>query len=256
MTKRFIKTIEEIEIMRTGCKILAGVMDELEKKVNIGVTGLEVDDLAERLIRKAGCEPAFKGYGAQEGNPFPATICFSLNEEIVHGIPTEKKICDGDVVKIDIGLVYKGYYADMARSFLVGNTSDEAKKLVQTTQKAFYKGLATIKDGSTLIDFASAVQAYAQGQGYKMVKNLVGHGIGRQLHEAPQIPNYVDKNTKNFVFYENMTVALEPMVNVGTEENEIAQDGWTFITSDGSLSAHYENTILVTKNGTEILTQA
>ncbi len=255
MTKQFIKTTEEIEIMRVGCKILAGVMNELEKKVDVGVTGLEVDDLAERLIREAECEPAFKGYGAQEGNPFPATICFSLNEEIVHGIPTERKICNGDVVKIDIGLVHKGYYADMARSFLVGNTSDEAKKLVQTTQKAFYKGLATIKDGSTLIDFASAVQAHAQGQGYKMVKNLVGHGIGKQLHEAPQIPNYVDKNTKNFVFYENMTVALEPMVNIGTEENEIAQDGWTFITSDGSLSAHYENTILVTKNGTEILTQ-
>ncbi len=255
MTKQFIKTTEEIEVMRAGCKILAGVMNELEEKVDIGVTGLEVDDLAERLIREAGCEPAFKGYGAQEGNPFPATICFSLNEEIVHGIPTDRKICDGDVVKIDIGLVYKGYYADMARSFLVGNTSDEAKKLVQTTQKAFYKGLATIKDGSTLIDFASAVQAHAQEQGYKMVKNLVGHGIGKQLHEAPQIPNYVDKNTKNFVFYENMTVALEPMVNIGTEENEIAQDGWTFITSDGSLSAHYENTILVTKKGTEILTQ-
>ncbi len=255
MTKQFIKTIEEIKIMRAGCKILAGVMDKLEKKVDVGVTGLEIDDLAEQLIREAGCKPAFKGYGAEAGIPFPATICFSLNGEIVHGIPTERKICNGDVVKIDIGLVYKGYYADMARSFLVGNTSDEAKKLVQTTQKAFYKGLATIKDGSTLIDFASAVQAYAQGQGYKMVKNLVGHGIGKQLHEAPQIPNYVDKNTKNFVFYENMTVALEPMVNVGTEENEIAQDGWTFITSDGSLSAHYENTVLVTKNGTEILTQ-
>ncbi len=255
MTKQFIKTTEEIEIMRVGCKILAGVMNELEERVDVGVTGLEIDDLAERLIREAECEPAFKGYGAQEGNPFPATICFSLNEEIVHGIPTDRKICDGDVVKIDIGLVYKGYYADMARSFLVGNISDEAKKLVQTTQKAFYKGLATIKDGSTLIDFASAVQTHAQGQGYKMVKNLVGHGIGKQLHEAPQIPNYVDKNTKNFVFYKDMTVALEPMVNIGTEENEIAQDGWTFITSDGSLSAHYENTILVTKNGTEILTQ-
>ena len=255
MTKQFVKTAEEIEIMRVGCKILAGVMSELEKKVDVDVTGLEIDELAERLIREADCEPAFKGYGAEEGNPFPGTVCFSVNEGIVHGIPSERKIEDGDVIKIDIGLIYNGYYADMARSFLIGNVSDEAKELVETTKKAFYKGLATIKDGSTLFDFAGAVQEHAEGRGYFMVKNLVGHGIGKQLHEPPQIPNYVDNNITNFKFYEGMTVALEPMVNIGTSENEIAYDGWTFVTSDGSLSAHYENTILVTKNGTEILTK-
>ena len=255
MTKQFIKTKQEIETIRKGCRILAGVMEKLEKKINIGVTGLEIDELAEKLITGAGCEPAFKGYGAESSNPFPGTVCFSVNEGIVHGIPSEYEIKDGDVVKIDIGLIYNGYFADMARSFLVGNVSDEAKNLVETTRKSFYKGLATIKNGSTLFDFASAVQDYAEGKGYHMVKNLVGHGIGTQLHEAPQIPNYVDRNTKNFTFYEGMTVALEPMVNVGTQENKIADDGWTFVTADGSLSAHWENTILVTKNGTEILTK-
>ncbi len=255
MNTNFIKTTEEIEIMRKGCAILAGVILELEDMIDVGVTGLEIDTLAEKLIRGAGCEPGFKGYGADTGNPFPGTVCFSVNDGIVHGIPTDRVILDGDVVKIDIGLIHKGYYADMARSFLVGNVSDEAVQLVETTRKAFYKGLATIKDGSTLFDFASAVQSYAEGKGYYMVKNLVGHGIGKNLHEAPQIPNYVSKKMNNFTFHAGMTVALEPMVNIGTSENKVSDDGWTFVTSDGSLSAHWENTILVTEKGTEILTQ-
>ena len=193
MNTNLIKTAEEIEIMRKGCAILAGIIAELEDMIDVGVTGLEIDMLAEKLIREAGCEPAFKGYGAAEGNPFPGTVCFSVNDGIVHGIPSDRVILDGDVVKIDIGLIHEGYYADMARSFLVGNVSDEAVRLVETTRKAFYKGLATIKDGSTLFDFANAVQNHAEGKGYHMVKNLVGHGIGKGLHEAPQIPNYVSK---------------------------------------------------------------
>ncbi|MEN8252489.1 MAG: type I methionyl aminopeptidase [Patescibacteria group bacterium] len=255
MTKQLVKTQDEIEIMREGCRILAGVMDEIEKKVDVGVTGNEIDELAEKMIIDAGCEPAFKGYGAEEGNPFPGTVCFSINEGIVHGIPTDYKIKDGDVVKIDIGLKHEGYFADMARSFLVGDVSDDAVKLVETTKKAFNKGLATIKDGSTLQEYAEAVQGYAEGKGYKMVKNLVGHGIGTQLHEVPQIPNYFNKKMKSFTFYAGMTVALEPMVNIGTEETRVADDGWTFETSDGSLSAHWENTVLVTEKGTEILTK-
>ncbi len=255
MNTNFIKTTEEIEIMRKGCAILAGVILELENMIDVGVTGLEIDELAEQLICGAGCEPAFKGYGAESGNPFPGTVCFSVNDGIVHGIPSNRMIVDGDVVKIDIGLIHEGYYADMARSFLVGNVSDEAVQLVETTRKAFYKGLATIKEGSTLFDFASAVQSHAEGKGYYMVKNLVGHGIGKDLHEAPQIPNYVGKKMNNFTFHAGMTVALEPMVNIGTSENKVSDDGWTFVTSDGSLSAHWENTILVTEKGTEILTQ-
>jgi methionyl aminopeptidase len=255
MTEHLVKTTEEIEKMRNGCATLAGVMNKLEKIIDVGVTGLEIDMLAEKLIRDAGCEPAFKDYGAEDGNPFPGTVCFSVNDGIVHGIPTDRKIVDGDVVKIDIGLIYEEYYADMARSFLVGNVSDDAIKLVETTRKAFYKGLSTIKDGSTLREFAMAVQDHAEGKGYFMVKNLVGHGIGKNLHEPPQIPNFVSKKMDDFTFHTGMTVALEPMVNIGTSENKIADDGWTFVTSDGSLSAHWENTILVTDKGSEILTQ-
>ncbi|PID52641.1 MAG: type I methionyl aminopeptidase [Candidatus Moraniibacteriota bacterium] len=254
-TKHFVKTDEEIAIMREGCQILASVMGKLEKKMAVGVTGLEVDQLAESLIREAGCEPAFKGYGAESGDPFPATVCFSVNEGIVHGIPTERVIEDGDMIKIDIGLKHKGMFADMARSFLVGNVPEEAIALVEVTRKAFNKGVATIKNGSTLEEYARAVQEYAEGQGYHMVKNLVGHGIGHDLHEAPQIPNYVSKRMNNFTFKTGMTVAIEPMVNIGTEEVQIADDGWTFETADGSLSAHWENTILVTEKGSEILTK-
>jgi len=255
MIKELIKTTEEIKIMREGCRILAGVMDAIEKKIDVGVTGLEIDELAEKMIIDAGCTPAFKGYGADEGSPFPGTVCFSVNEGIVHGIPSERQIMDGDVIKIDVGLKYKGYFADMARSFPVGNVSNEARELIETTKKAFYKGLATIKDGSTLYEFAEAVQGHAEGKGYYMVKNLVGHGIGTELHASPQIPNYVNKQMDNFTFHAGMTIALEPMVNIGTEETIVASDGWAFETADGSLSAHYENTVLVTEKGTEILTQ-
>jgi methionyl aminopeptidase len=256
MENDIAKTEEDLMIMRKGCSLLAGVMRALGEKIVIGVNGLEIDALAEKMIRDAGCEPAFKGYGGDDGEiPFPATICFSLNEGIVHGIPSERIIRDGDVVKIDIGLRYKGYYADMARTFLVGNVSPQAQKLADVTQKSFFKGIATIKHGSTLVDYAQAVQKYVERNGFSVVKNLVGHGIGKQLHEAPQIPNYVSKKIPNFVFKKGMTVAIEPMVNVGSSETQIASDGWAFETADGSLSAHYENTLLVTAHGVDILTQ-
>ncbi len=251
----FVKTKEEIATMREGCRILASVMEELEKKVAVGVSGDAVDALAEKLIRDAGCKPAFKGYGADSGDPFPATVCFSVNDGIVHGIPSERVIADGDVIKIDIGLLHRGMFADMARSFLVGNVSQEARDLVEVTRKCFNKGLATVKDGSTLREYGQAVQDCAERSGYAVVKNLVGHGIGYALHEAPQIPNYVSKHMHDFTFRAGMTVALEPMVNIGTDETCIAPDGWTFATADGSLSAHWENTILVTDKGSEILTR-
>ena len=249
-----IKNAEEIAIMRQGCQILASVMNAIAQKIAVGVSGLEIDLMAEHMIREAGCQPAFKGYGAEDGDPFPATICFSLNQGIVHGIPSEHVICDGDVVKIDIGLVYRGFYADMARTFLVGKVSNEAKKLEDVTRTSFFKGFATIKNGSTLYDYARAVQRHAESHGFSVVKNLVGHGIGAHLHEAPQIPNYVGKKSQNFTFKTGMTIALEPMVNVGTDQTVVAADGWTYETADGSLSAHYENTVLVTERGAEILT--
>jgi methionyl aminopeptidase len=255
MMQHIKKTKEEVAIMRDAGHILANVMNAIEKKIDVGVSGIEVDTLAEKMIADAGCEPAFKGYGAENGDPFPATICFSLNHEIVHGIPSERVIADGDLVKVDVGLKFNGYYADMARSFLVGHVDDSATELVEVTKKAFNRGVATIKDGSTLRDYAIAVQSYAQEHGYHVVKNLVGHGIGRDLHEVPQIPNYVSDRINNFAFSAGMTIAIEPMINVGTEETRIAADNWTFETADGSLSAHWENTILVTEKGVEILTQ-
>ncbi len=235
--------------------ILAHVMSALEEKMDVGVSGIEVDVLAEKIIRDHGCKPAFKGFDAGAGDPFPATVCFSLNEQIVHAIPSERKIADGDLVKIDIGLIHNGYYADMARTFCMGAVSKEAKHLTETTKKAFFKGLATIKDGSTLHDYAHAVQDYAESEGFHVVYDLVGHGVGKQLHEPPLIPNYVNDHVQNFSFCAGMTVALEPMINIGTAATTIADDGWTYVTGDGSLSAHWENTILVTKNGTEILTK-
>lgn len=249
-----VKNQAEIGIMRMGCGVLGRIMTAIDQKIGVGISGIEIDHMAEKMILEEGCKPAFKGYGAQDGNPFPSTICFSLNHGIVHGIPTTETLKSGDVVKIDIGLIYKGYYADMARTFLVGDVSDEAKKLADVTRTSFYRGFATIKNGSTLREYAQAVQQYAESRGYHMVKNLVGHGIGKHLHEAPQIPNYVGKKMKNFTFQTGMTVALEPMVNCGTDQTVIAADGWTYETADGSLSAHYENTIVVTEKGAEILT--
>lgn len=255
MNDKFIKTEEEIGIMREAGKILATVMHAVEQSATIGISGLEIDSLAEKMIIESGSTPAFKGYGAEDGDPFPSTVCFSVNDGIVHGIPTGEKLKDGDVLKIDVGLKYQGLHADMARTFLIGNTSDEAEKLLETTKKSFNKGLAKIKDGASLHDYAQAVQECAEQAGYGVVKNLVGHGIGKELHEPPQIPNYVANHMQNFIFHEGMTVALEPMINIGTDETKLSDDGWTFVTADGSLSAHWENTILVTRKGVEILTK-
>jgi methionyl aminopeptidase len=241
--------------MRENGRILAGVIQGLEKMVGVGVNGKELDDFAESEIRSQGAVPSFKNYDVGDGNLFPYTICFSLNEEVVHGFATEDKIIqDGDLVKIDIGLKKNGFHADMARTFLVGKVSQKAKKLTEDTRQALNSGLKQIKDGARLFDFSQAVQDYAESQGYSVVKDLVGHGIGRKLHQAPQIPNYVHRHFENFTFQEGMTLALEPMINLGISDVKIADDGWTFITADGKLSAHWENTIVVTKKGFEILT--
>lgn len=250
-----IKTENEIKIMRENGKILAGIVLDLEKMVKAEVSGKELDDFAESQIRLNGGIPSFKNYGAESGDPFPYTICFSLNEEVVHGFPTAEKIIkNGDLVKLDIGLQKNGLHVDMARTFCVGEVSEEKKRIAENVKKSLSAGLKKIKSGAKLSDYASAVQKFAESQGYSVVKDLVGHGIGKKLHESPQIPNYFQKNFHNFTFQEGMTVALEPMINLGTHKVKIAQDGWTFVTSDSKLSAHYENTILVTRDGCEILT--
>lgn len=250
-----IKSDNEIAIMREAGKRLAEVVAILEREVAAGVSGAHLDEIAEREIRARESVPAFKGYDAGGPIPFPGTICFSLNDEVVHGIPTEDKlIADGNLVKIDIGLVYKDMYADMARTFMVGNVDADAKKITEVTRASYNKGIAQIKDGATLRDFATAAQAVAQKEGCGIVKNLVGHGIGYALHEDPQIPNFYIKGMHNFTFKKGMVVAIEPMINLGTSETVLDDDGWTYRSGDGSLSAHWENTLLVTEKGTETLT--
>lgn len=251
-----IKTENEIKIMRENGRILAGIILDLEKMTKAGVTGKELDDFAENQIRSHGAIPSFKNYGAESGDPFLYTICFSLNEEIVHGFPTEDKIIqEGDLVKIDVGLQKNGLHVDMARTFCVGEVNPEKKAIAENVKKTLFAGLQKIKSGAKLSDYAQAAQKYAESKGYSVVKDLVGHGVGKSLHEDPQIPNYFQKNFYNFTFQEGMTVALEPMINQGTFKIKLASDGWTYVTKDGKLSAHYENTVLITKNGYEILTQ-
>lgn len=250
-----IKSEAEIEKMRNAGKALAFVMREISKAVKPGVSTLEIDELAEKLILEQGAIPAFKGYGGKR-NPFPATICASINEGVVHGIPNENAILkEGDVFKIDIGLKLDGFFADMARSFAIGQVSEEAKKLIEITEKSFWKGIKNLKDGATLSEYSKNVQQTAEDAGFSVVKNLVGHGIGKNLHEDPQVPNYFERGFRDFPLKAGMTLALEPMINIGTHETVIGSDGWVFETADGKLSAHYENTVLITKDGVEVLTQ-
>ncbi len=249
-------TNSEVEKMRvSGCK-LAEVMEALLSEVRVGVSTLELDTIAEREIRARGAVPAFLGYGAESGNPFPATICASRNHEIVHGIPRAEVILeDGDIFSVDMGLVFDGYFADMARTVPVGEIGKKAAELISVTKGSFFAGVAQLRTGSGLYDYAGAVQDYAENRGFGVVRDLVSHGIGTQLHAPPQIPNYRDPRFDNFKFVQNATVALEPMITAGDWRVRLGNDGWTYETADGSLSAHYENTVLITKNGIEILTK-
>lgn len=250
-----IKSEKEIEAMREGGKILASVMEELGKKAVAGKNTLEIDTLAEKLIHEAGGTPAFKGYGKESGNPFPATICASINSEVVHGIPSKDRILkEGDIFKIDIGMKYKGMITDMARTFPVGKISIEAQKIMDVTRESLNFGIAKLKAGKTLSDYSAEVQEFVECQGFSVVRDLVGHGVGRELHEDPHIPNYKGKG-EEIILQEGMTLALEPMINAGSFKIKLAADGWTYKTADGKLSAHFEDTVLITKKRAEILTR-
>lgn len=235
---------------------MAQVMVELEKAVRPGITTLELDKLAEELVLKSGGVPAFKGYGRETGNPFPATICASINDEVVHGIPSQDVVLrDGDILKIDIGMKYEDFFSDMARSFGVGNIGEKEKRIIETVKNSLSKGIEKIKNGGKLSEYSKAVQMYVEANGYSVIRNLVGHGIGRKLHEDPQIPNYYNRKMGDLKLEAGMTLALEPMINEGMHETRLGDDGWVFQTKDGKLSAHWENTILITEKGVEILTQ-
>ena len=244
-----IKSQSEIALMREARKILAKVHEELKDAIRPGMSTLDIDKLGEKLIRSYGCIPSFLNY-----NGYPASICVSVNDEVVHGIPHKDHIlCEGDIVSLDAGVIYKGYHADAARTYGVGKISDEAAKLIEVTKQSFFEGIKMAKDGNHLHDISNAIADYCESFGYGVVRDLVGHGIGKNLHEDPQIPNFHQRR-RGIKLQKGMTLAIEPMVNAGTYEVAWLDDDWTVVSDDGSLSAHYENTVLITDGEPEILT--
>ncbi|MGH7757463.1 MAG: type I methionyl aminopeptidase, partial [Vulcanimicrobiaceae bacterium] len=243
-----IKSAREIEIMRRGGKVTAAVLTQLVTAARPGVTTRELDRLAERLIRTAGGEPTFKGY-----NGFPWSICASINEQVVHGMPDQRPMRDGDILSIDIGSTFEGYVTDTAITIPIGQVSEEAQRLMRVTQECLMLGIAQMQLGSRLSDIGHAVQVHAERHGYGVVRDLVGHGVGTKMHEEPQVPNY-GKRGQGIVLRAGLCLAIEPMITAGTHEVETQADGWTVITADGKLAAHFEHTVALTDDGPKILT--
>lgn len=244
-----IKSPREIELMRESCRLLSLVHDELAKMIRPGISTKEIDRVCEEIIRSYGCTPNFLHYQG-----YPASVCVSVNEEVVHGIPKESRIIqEGDIVSLDMGLIYQGYHSDAARTHAVGQISAEAQKLIDVTRQSFYEGIKMARAGMHLYDISNAIDAYVTQYGYGIVRALVGHGIGTRLHEDPQIPNFAQRK-RGPKLRPGMTLAVEPMINMGTADVEWLDDEWTVVSADHSLSAHYENTILITEGDPEILT--
>lgn len=244
-----IKSEREIELMRQAGKILAKVHEELGQAIRPGISTWEINQLGEKLIRQYDCIPNFLNY-----HGYPASVCVSVNEEVVHGIPKKDVILkEGDIVSLDAGLIYKGYHSDAARTHFVGQVSPEVKKLVEETRNSFFEGIKMAKAGNHLYDISNAIDAYISQFGYGIVRDLVGHGIGTELHEDPQIPNF-RQSRRGLKLQPGMTLAIEPMINMGRADVEWLSDDWTVVAEDGLPSAHYENTILITEGEPEILT--
>jgi methionyl aminopeptidase len=245
-----IKSEKEIELMRESGRILANVLEELEKYIRPGLSTLDIDKKCAQLIKGYDCIPSFLNY-----NGFPASICVSINQEVVHGIPNKERILkNGDIVSLDCGVIYQGFHSDAARTVAVGEITKEAEQLIKVTEQSFYEGIKFAKEGHHLHEISEAIQAYVEAFGYSVVRDLVGHGIGRNLHEEPQIPNFKQRR-RGPQLEAGMTLAIEPMVNAGRYDVYWMEDDWTVVTEDGSLSAHYENTVLITKGEPEILTK-
>lgn len=242
-----IKSDREIALMREAGQYLVQTFKEIEKHIKVGVTTKTLDKVAHDFIIKHGCVPSCLGY---EG--YPATACISVNDEVVHGIPSERKLKNGDIVSIDIVLSYKGYHADATRTYIIGNVDEYTSNLVENTKKAFYEGVKMVKDGARVRDISRAIEKFAHQNGLSVVEELVGHGIGAEMHEEPDVPNFDDGN--NTRLKAGMVIAIEPMLNLGSKEVYLENDNWTVKTYDGKPSCHYENTVLVTKDGYEILT--
>jgi len=245
----YIKSDREIELMRTAGKIVAEVLEKLKEVIQPGITTKEIDQLAEEYIRKNKAIPAFLGYGG-----YPASVCTSVNEEVVHGIPGSRVLEDGDIIGVDVGAFYEGYCGDAARTYEVGSCIDIAKRLIKVAEESFFAGLEYAYEGNRLYDISHAIQTHVESNGFSVVRSLVGHGIGKNMHEDPQVPNYGLPH-RGPRLMAGLTLAIEPMINAGKHNVRTLSDGWTVVTSDGSLSAHYENTIVITVNGPEILTR-
>lgn len=244
------KTTAEINIMRNSCQILAEVFEEVAAILKEGISTKEIDKFIYKTIRKKNSVPSFKGYG---NPPFPASSCISINDEVIHGIPNRRVIQNGDIVSIDIGVYKNGYHADRATTFMIGDVSEEARKLVETTEQSFFNGVAAIKAGSHLGNLSYAIQTTVEAKGYSVVRDFTGHGIGSKLHERPSVPHYGKRGT-GVILPLYTTIAVEPMINAGTHKVFIGDDDWTVFTDDGKLSSHYEHTIVVLEDGVEILT--
>ena len=244
-----LKSKSEIKLMEEAGKIVAGAHEAVRKAIAPGITTEELDRIAEDYIRSRGATPAFKGYMG-----YPASICASINEQVVHGIPGPVALKEGDIVSVDIGAFFNGYCGDAAKTHPVGKVSPDALRLIETAKEAFFSGLEFAREGYRLSDISHAIQVYVEGHGYSVVKALVGHGIGQAMHEEPQIPNYGPPG-RGPRLREGMTLAIEPMINAGAHEVATLHDGWTVVTRDGSLSAHYEHTIVITQGQPLILTQ-
>ena len=246
-----LKTGRELKIMREACRISAGALKLVGSAVEPGVTTAELDRLAEDYIRSEGAVPNFKNY-----NGYPATACISINNEVIHGIPSKsRKIVAGDIVSVDLGAMFEGYHGDNAATFACGDITSEAKRLMDATRESLYEGINAARAGGRIGDISSAVQQYVEARGFSVVRQFVGHGIGTKLHEAPEVPNFGTAG-RGVRLLPGMTLAIEPMVNIGKPDVKVLSDGWTVLTSDGSLSAHFEHTIVITPDGPQIMTIA
>ena len=249
----FIKSAREIAIMKQANVIVAEILEELKETARAGVSTLELDALAEELTYKKKAKPAFKGY-AVAGRVYPHSLCTSVNEEVVHGMPSKRVLKDGDIIGLDFGVIFEGFYGDAAVTVAIGQITDEARRLMDVTRDSLYHGIDQLREGKRLGDLSSAIQTMVEGAGFSVVREFVGHGIGKKLHEEPPVPNYGEAG-RGVRLMQGMVLAIEPMVNAGAPEVVLKEDGWTAVTRDRSLAAHFEHSVAITKEGPEILSR-
>jgi len=252
MSGIIIKSAHDIELMRQAGRVTAGARSVARQAIAAGMTTKQIDRAVNEFILKSGAVPTFKGYGG-----FPASTCISVNEEVIHGIPGKRVICDGDIVSVDVGATFRGFVGDCAGTYPCGEVSEEARKLIEVTRQSFFEALKFARPGYRIDDIGAAIQDYCESRGYGVVREYVGHGVGREMHEAPEVPNYSIKGKRaNPRLVPGMTIAIEPMITAGDYKVRVLDNEWTVVTADGSLAAHYENTVAITDGEPEILTMA